>query len=315
MRLKYEPALDGMRGISAIAVLLLHTHVPFCSHGGYGVNVFFVLSGFLITKILLDQSTIDIPDYLGRRFRRLIPALVVMASTVTLLIGWLIPRTDPSKFSQLFAALTYSMDIVMWRGSLILPLSHTWTLALEMQFYLIWPLVVARLKGRRSVPYMLVACWLLLGAIHKAPVQGILDFNPIPFVGPILLGAAVAFHGKSLAPQAQWLGAALLIAGFGFSSHLVEIGTAVLLASLTSTSKISAALSWSPIVFLGTISYGIYLWHFPISYALEVTPWFVNLPVTLASSIAIAAASYFTVERLFRQPSISRATPTVSAAA
>jgi len=315
MGLKYEPALDGLRGISAIAVLLLHTHVPFCSHGGYGVNVFFVLSGFLITKILLEQSTVNIGDYLNRRLRRLVPALVLMATTVTLLVGWLIPRVAPAKIAQLILALTYSMDIAMWRGSPILPLSHTWTLAVEMQFYLIWPLVIARLKGRPNVQYVLLASWFFLVMIYKAPTEGHFDFNPIPFIGPLLLGAAIAFHGKTIAPQAQWLGAFLLIAGFGFSPHLVEVGTALLLASITSSSKIGTALSWKPVVFLGTISYGIYLWHFPISYALERTPWFVNFPVTLATSIIVASISYFTVERVFRRPPNSRIISTASAVA
>ena len=141
----YQPALDGVRALAILAVLLFHAKVPGVPGGFVGVDVFFVLSGFLITTILAGEhrrcGRIDLPGFYRRRLRRLYPALIVFLCAYLLTAGLLFPRVAPEKHGRdALLALFYLAD---YGRALDMPLSvlnHTWSLAVEAQFYLLWPL-------------------------------------------------------------------------------------------------------------------------------------------------------------------------------
>src|SRR5215469_9867848 len=186
----YRPALDGVRALAVAAVVLFHAGVPGLTGGFLGVDAFFVLSGFLITSLLLAEHTrrgrIGLAAFWGRRARRLLPALLVMLVAVVLTGRYLLPAVEVRLLrGDALAALGYVANWRMiYRGSDYFaqtsapsPLQHTWSLGIEEQFYLIWPLVVVvvfALFARRARALLVIAS---LGAVASA-VACVLLFRP-----------------------------------------------------------------------------------------------------------------------------------------
>ncbi|MEO8329773.1 MAG: acyltransferase family protein [Candidatus Nanopelagicales bacterium] len=343
--LPHLPGLDGVRAIAVVAVLLFHLPAQLVPGGFLGVDVFFVLSGFLITTLLLvevrQHGRIDFAAFYRRRARRLLPALVAVL-VVTTVLALTVARDAASQVrDDALAALTYTTNwwyVVDARSYFELNgrpplLQHLWTLAIEEQFYLIWPALFFLLYKRWGSRVVL---WVALsGAIASTMWMGWLAFvSDLPHAGDtariyfgtdthamgILIGAAVAVvwrptrlaaHLSAGARRANGaIGIAALVAlafclmQFGEVSPFLYRG-GFLLVSLVAATLIAAAahpggwfgsaLGTQPLRWLGTRSYGIYLWHWPI---FLVTRPDLDLPYRGAAAAATSVVLTFCAAEL-----------------
>jgi len=347
-------ALDGARGLAVAGVLLFHGgHLK----GGYlGVDLFFTLSGFLITSLLLAESrrtgSVGLGGFWSRRARRLLPALAVLMVGIAIYAAVL---AKPSELSQIrgdaFATLGYvaNWHEVFSHASYFAlftapsPLNHTWSLAIEEQFYVIWPLLFVALlvRFRRSAPQAVLATAIGLAAISSVLMIALYDpansnrvyFGTDTRAAAILFGAALAAwlaiagpardRGSRVAVEALGLlGVVVLAVAWtrldGQSSTLYQGG--FLLCGLAATAVIAAAvhpepgpiarvLSFRPLCALGLISYGVYLYHWPIDVVLNeeragIRGWPL-FSLQTAVTLAVAIASYRIVEQPIRRGALS----------
>ena len=327
---RLEP-LDGVRGLAVLLVIAGHTILPQNQPlAAAGVTLFFVLSGYLITGILLrDRDEASRPRglrrFYGRRARRLLPALV-------LLLGFELAIrvvTGRSLLPVLYAA-TYTTNIAIADNDTS-SLSHTWSLALEEQFYLVWPLVLPLvLRARRSLSILAgvaVASAVLRTAIYFGypPAWLFAYFGPLTRADAIVAGCGLAiFLSRSTvnAPLRVPLPVALASVGAIGLSFVWESGpAAVLLLPLlvvastvlvgqlvtTASGPLGATFSMAPLRWTGRISYGMYLWH-PLVLVAVVKLGAPPFAATLAVTYVVATLSWFVVERPFlRAGTTSRA--------
>lgn len=296
--MKYQPSLDGLRALAVIAVLLAHCNAPFVGGGGRGVDVFFVLSGYLITSILMREPSLA--DFYMRRVRRLLPALFTFLAAYLLFGGLILPRDNRPR--ETLFALSYVQNWSMAFDYRQSGLGHTWSLAIEEQFYLAWPFVLRLLK-RTTIPlYWLGASWMLLTALRIVSPHDLGYYaTPLHATG-LIAGAMVAFRHPS--SRFGYPALALLAAVFAFGKgwhgiwaiSAAEIGTALLIPALLHSSRLQSAFSSPAAVYVGLISYGVYLWHWPLALAFRE-----HWPVVLVASLTLASLSYFFVEMPFRQ--------------
>ncbi|GHC08682.1 acyltransferase family protein [Cerasicoccus arenae] len=343
--MQYRRDVDGLRAVAILAVVAFHADIGV--GGGYiGVDVFFVISGFLITKIIYEQMRIgafSILGFLSRRIRRIWPALFVL-SLATLAAGWwvLLPE-DYAHLSEAVGASTlYFANIFYWLTSGYFQESaqsevmlHTWTLSLEEQFYLFLPLammvVLWLLPQRRRVMFGALA--LGLGLSFLISVYGV-EHHPRAafFLLPsraweFLLGSLLAitpatrmYRSNVLREVGSLLGlAAICFSAFGYSevtpfpglhALLPCLGALLLIACNDATTGLPSTLvgrllSLKPIVYIGLISYSLYLWHWPIFclakyWSTAPTSLDQNLVLIFASLVA-ASLSYHLVEVPFRR--------------
>jgi len=297
--LHYRPYIDGLRGIAILAVLGFHAFPTYIPGGYVGVDVFFVISGFLISTIILKQlrsSTFTLSDFYIRRARRLFPALAIVLVSC-LLFGWfvLLPQEFENLGKHVAAAAAFVLNLTVWReggyfdpAANLNPVLHLWSLGIEEQFYLVWPLVLLLLwRHRRSLAITiaaLIATSFALNIVfmHTDPKGGF--YLPVTRFWELGLGcllAALAAErpaGQRLASQLHLmlsvLGFALICAAaLLFDSRMAFPGWAALVPAVGSMCIICAAqdnwfqrnvLSCGPLVFVGAISYPLYLWHWPL---------------------------------------------------
>jgi peptidoglycan/LPS O-acetylase OafA/YrhL/lysophospholipase L1-like esterase len=340
------PGLDGLRGLAVAGVLLFHANALL--RGGYlGVDLFFVLSGFLITRILLDDrdgGRVDLKRFWIRRARRLMPALLAMMPAVAI-YAKVVAR--PNELVALRAdALATLAYVANWRAIFAhrsywemfvapSPLEHTWSLAIEEQFYVVWPLVVALLGRRR----LLWACIVLAIASALTMALSFEEGNTTRvYLGTdtrgaaILIGAALACFGElrggkrlDLAAMVAlgvlaiaWVtldGQSELLYRGGF--FVTEIAAAVLIAACVTRpeSKVARLFAFAPLRALGTISYGVYLWHWPVYVVLTEERTHASglalLTLRVAVTLVIALVSYRFLERPIRERGLSFGKPVV----
>ena len=306
VQLAYSRPLDGLRGIAVALVVAFHAN--WLIGGWIGVDIFFVLSGYLITRLLLDElhvhQWINLAAFWGRRARRLLPALLVLVAAIA--IADRFRRSPPSTAKwDIFGALTYSSNWVRvtlgrsyWDRFASPGLAdHLWSLAIEEQFYLLWPVVMAaglrRLAPLRRAAVLSVAA--LLAGVYTVVMfartgdAGRVYLGTDTRIVALLAGAAVgawAAAGLRLHPVVRRVIATLSIlflvnAAVRFNGAKVPVyrggivfvafATACLLASLIGAQgSLPRLLSMRPLVWLGNRSYGLYLWHWPIFVALHV---------------------------------------------
>ncbi|HYF46021.1 MAG TPA: acyltransferase family protein, partial [Acidimicrobiales bacterium] len=349
-QLTYQPALDGLRGLAVAGVLFFHAGFSWAVGGYLGVSTFFTLSGYLITTLLLNEhhrsGTVDLKAFWSRRFRRLMPASLVTLGAIVVLFGPLV--ADPDQLRELpgdvIAALAY---VANWRfifadqsyADLFTapsPVQHFWSLAIEEQYYVIFPLLTAGLlligRGSRRVLFgalaaLAVGSTVLMVAIHTpgtdtGRVYYGTDTRAVELLAGALFAIVVASRPDLLRriPTAVLTGAGLLVLAVTTywwstveqtSSWLFEGGlalysltTVVLLAVVLRPGPLQSALAFEPLRQLGRISYGVYLLHWPIF--LWLTPERTHLralPLFLLRvvvTIAAAALSFHVVEQPVR---------------
>jgi peptidoglycan/LPS O-acetylase OafA/YrhL len=350
---EYRPALDGVRALAVLGVIAYH--VSGGKRGGFlGVDVFFVLSGYLITSLLLEErsatGTVRLGRFWARRARRLLPALLIVLLTCALVIhesesvsvwaqrrgdllatlfyvaNWHFIVTDQSYFTQ-YAGAT--------------PLRHMWSLGIEEQFYLVWPLLLAGIAvAVRRRPAALVAVLLGGAAVSAVALAALYDeanpsrayFGTDGRAHELLLGAAlaalVATRPTALtsdrAQRAARLAAPLLVAALGITvllandqtplyyfggSLLFAAGVAGVLWAVEAQPRgaVAALLSFAPLVWIGRISYGLYLWHWPMVIWIPTTDRLATLPpralqlIEIGATFALATVSFYLVEQPIRR--------------
>ncbi len=338
----YLPALDGLRALSIAAVLLYHDDelIP----GGYlGVDVFFVLSGFLITSLLFKEwhetGRIVLRRFYLRRALRLFPALAALLA-VGMAFVLVFPHAPqaPHVLKGVGYSLIYMTNWASVRDpSLLGPLGHTWSLAVEEQFYLIWPILLIVLLRLTRGRWTLIAATIGLALASSVWRLFLLSRGSTPwrlYVGTdtradsLLLGCVAAFVlarpgvagfiGRSRRLRLAALGAAILLlalmrrtslewVGYGRGMFLVVAVAAALIAVVVAASSpdwaITSLLSMPPLVWMGRLSYSLYLWHFPI-YGLMKPGRFGGGIVAIrvgriVAAFAVAAVSYYAIERPF----------------
>jgi len=313
--MKHRPELDGLRGIAILVVLGAHAGVPGFSDGGggAGVTLFFVLSGYLITSLLLAEKSrwgaVDLRAFYTRRALRLFPALAaVLIVVVVLALTGLMPQSASEGVDYrvvVVGVICYMANWVAVAGQSIGMLGHTWSLAVEEQFYILWPtLLLAGLRfGRQRLTLVLVLLIFL-----DTPYRLLLDLDGgfmHVFVGTdsrgdaLLLGCVLALLETRWHPVAGWIGlvgvgalAATWPGDPGLGAQILFIPVAAIFSTLA-VAGCPAALAWRPLAFIGKISYGLYLWHGLVIW------WHIAWPLEVALSIGLACVSYFVLELPF----------------
>lgn len=322
---RYRPEIDGLRAVAVMAVVLYHAGMGF--PGGFvGVDVFFVISGFLITSLILkdlEAGKFTLANFWERRARRIIPACAVMVFTV-LAAGWflLLPSDYANLGKSAVSQSIFGANIYFWRNTSYFggtaeekPLLHTWSLAVEEQFYLIVPLLLLLLfrfhpLRRRGVLVGLFSTALLgslLVSILSLPHAPAATFYLLPTrAWELLCGSIVA-----ILPAAQirpwlreclsWLGLFLVLGSCllytkqtpfpGLAALPPCIGTALFISATHSPSPSTPArlLSTRPVVFVGLVSYSFYLWHWPV---FALTNYWALLPLSLTHRITMVVGSF-----------------------
>ena len=339
--MNYRPDIDGLRTIAVVPVVLFHANVHGFTGGYVGVDIFFVISGFLITTIIhreLGEGRFSILRFYERRARRILPALFAVMA-VGLIAGWfLLAPSDYDRMGQsMLSALLFVSNMWFWQNSGgyfdgatdYLPMLHTWSLAVEEQFYIFFPLLLMLLHriGRRlllPVIVLLVAGSLVL-AIWATPRMPSASFYLLPTriwelgIGSLLaLGLLPSAAPKALREVVGALGLVGVLAPVfvydgsttfpGVAALPPVLGAAMLIWAGTAGPVLaSRLLSLRPMVWIGLISYSLYLWHWPIMafarnrlFTVELEPmWQV---MTVLASLVAGWVSWRFIERPFRVP-------------
>lgn len=293
--MKYRAEIDGLRALAILPVVFFHADISLFSGGYVGVDVFFVISGFLITRILVDElnsNRFSIAGFYERRARRILPALFVMvALTVPAAWRWL-PPSEMTKFSDSLSSVAlFSSNFLFWRQSgyfdtaaELKPLLHTWSLAVEEQYYILFPVLLAliyRIGKRWLVPVLLV---LFLSSLALAEIVVYQKPSAAFFLLPtrgweLLLGALCTLRGASHASTVR--SNVLSAIGMGMIGVSVvffdrstptpslftlvpTVGAALILLYARADSLAGMVLTNRFIVGIGLISYSTYLWHQPV---------------------------------------------------
>ena len=331
--LTYRPEIDGLRAIAVLAVVLYHFGIGGLGGGFVGVDVFFVISGFLIGGLLWreldDTGRLSLGRFYLRRVRRLAPAYLAMAA-VTAVAAWaiLLPFEFREFGKHLIAATVWLSNVQFWREAGYFDVAaetkvllHTWSLSVEEQFYIVLPLVLLILRFSRRASVALVAiAWVmsLAACVALTPGEPVAAFFLFPFrAWELLTGVLLALWMRSGARGPDLMvptGLALVLAsilfvrpeGFpGWQAILPVAGTAMMLSVPGQDNPINRALAHPGPVFVGLISYSLYLWHWPV--LVLSTYWRgeyagpVETALWLGLSFLLAVLSFALVERPLRR--------------
>jgi peptidoglycan/LPS O-acetylase OafA/YrhL len=347
--MKYRSDIDGLRAIAVLAVILFHAHVPGFSGGFVGVDIFFVISGYLICSIIvaeLQGGRFSIVRFYERRCRRILPALFVMFAVVTVLATFVMLPPDMTRFcSSLLSATLFASNIYFWRvssnyfegASHFKPLLHTWSLGVEEQFYIFIPLLLIfisrRLKSRYPAWLLpLSACSLALSVwgVANAPTA---TFYSLPtrfweLATGAMVGVGMSNHRLPRVAREMIGGGGMLLCFYsismlsessafpGLNALIPCLGAAALLyQSSVGSSFVSSLLGTRPLVFVGQISYSLYLWHWPLlslaKYQAIRELTHLETAAILAAAFLLAAASWRYVEMPVRRGAHSFGAPRV----
>jgi len=349
--LKYRPDIDGLRAVAVLSVLAFHIW-PWRAPGGFvGVDVFFVISGYLISAIVFSEvasGRFSVLAFYERRIRRIFPALFAMLIAFSAVVSFLLVPSEFIDYAKsVIAATTSSSNFYFWRHSgyfdapMSKPLLHTWSLAVEEQFYILFPLFLLagrRLFGRRLKHSVVILLFVSLVAstvtLHYNPTTAFYMLHTRAW--ELLVGTVIAF-GFFPRLQLAWVRNGITLLGIamicysvfryspetpfpGLAAAVPCFGSALIIgAGESGSSFIGKALSWRPIVFVGLISYSLYLWHWPVLVLNDLGLWpnfgaFVpqrwalvilllqksNRAILLLFAFGLAVLSWRFVERPFR---------------
>lgn len=332
--MNYRPEIDGLRSIAVLSVIIHHAGFGILSGGFLGVDIFFVISGYLITSIIwkdVQAGQFSIARFYERRIRRLIPVLLlVLIATIPFAWVWMVPWQFEEYAASMVATLLFVSNVYFWQNSDYFaptaehkPLLHTWSLSVEEQFYLIFPLILIMLARRGPAVTIWMIFALSVGSLILAQLASSRFAQASFYLTPtraweLGIGALLAFIRVS--PSLR-LANVLSVAGLGMvlgslflftkgTQHpsvwtvLPVLGTALILYCGTRETWVGRALSLRGPVFFGMISYSLYLWHQPVfAFARIRFPEADLLLVRLgliALSVMLAVASYYLVENPLR---------------
>lgn len=342
-KMSYRPDIDGLRALAVLAVVIFHFNKKWLPGGFVGVDIFFVISGYLITGIILKEVSkgeFSFVDFYMRRVRRILPAAFFLIFVTTLFgLAFMVPLDARDLASSAIASIFSVANIYFWKyldisyfaaSSDMVPLLHMWSLGVEEQFYLVWPallIILYKVGGRKGVvsAALLIAVVSVLYGESKLVSDPRFAYYMLPSrAGELLVGALAFFaseiwKGRVSQFIAQVLAAGGVVAvgwsiaiisetgGFpGVISLLPVVGVAVIIfAGAVSNNIISSILSFRPFVFVGLVSFSLYLWHWPIlafyRYAYGQP---VGLGYVICAGLLVVAtlASYYLVEVPFRRP-------------
>lgn len=352
--LGYRPALDGVRAVAVLAVIAYHFGYRWAPGGFLGVDMFFVLSGYLITSLLLSEHArtgrIALREFWLRRARRLLPALFLMLIAVSIWIGLYAARFElPMRRGDLFWTLFYGSNWHLIESgqdyfaqfASVSPLRHTWSLAIEEQFYIVWPLLVSgALWIVRRRPAVLAAVCVVGIGVSGVAMAVLFDpgdpsrayYGTDTRMHQLLIGALLAVLMSQRELRARFrratsviavLATLVLLAAFAMVqdqgaayyrglSILLAVTTAVLVwaIELNPRNVVARALSLRPVAWVGKISYGLYLWHWPVILAITSAPApLASLPgattglnlTRLAVTFGIVIVSFYLIEQPIRR--------------
>ena len=328
--LKYRPEIDGLRAIAVLPVVLFHARIPGFSGGYLGVDLFFVISGYLITGLLLsdleESGRISFGSFYERRARRILPGLFLVLSVSMVAALLILPPQPFAGFAKsvvtavFFVANVYFLQTTNYFAdpSELVPLLHLWSLAVEEQFYLIFPIALAithrYVKHRLTLIFLIIAIVSFLMARHENAIDPARSFYLLHYRSwELLAGSTIAALPRL---RSNWLGlfglVAIIVAilllgapsGFGAGSVLVVLGTSSVLWSETK-GVASKSLSFPPLIYVGSISYSLYLWHQPMfafaRHAMINAPGIGVMILLIVLSIVLAALSTGLVENPLRR--------------
>lgn len=319
--MKYVPALDGLRAVAILLVIAIHCRVPGFQAGYVGVDLFFVLSGYLITRILVAEhqaaGEISLRRFYWHRALRLYPALLLYLSAYLLFASSRWP-SYPHARDALVAAVymtDYAHPFLHWGKYL----SHTWSLGVEEKFYLLWPAMLIYCLRRFNLrqlstgvlvaagialawcvvnvighipayerfdtrlPGLLAGCWLGIVVIDAPAWLRAIPMRPVAIAGVALLAYAM-LTGERSGPSVMF-----------FTLPLAQLAAVGIIYGAT-----TLPLSHPTLVQIGRLSYGMYLWHVPLLPFLHGQPWPLVLPITFLWAITASWISYNTIERAAR---------------
>lgn len=347
--LSYRADIDGLRAVAVSSVVIYHAFPKALPGGFVGVDIFFVISGFLITSILLADAAEDrfsILRFYDRRVRRIFPALIAVL-LATIAIGWLVlfPIELQRLGKHVLGSGLFVENFVLLgesgyfdRESHTKPLLHLWSLAIEEQFYLVWPILIFLIHRSRIDAFGLLVAGVLLSLalnvyqVMNAPAAAY--YSPFGRFWELMIGAVLAWlavHRPGFAGSRSFVlssaGAVLIAAALvfvhakrdfpGLWALLPTLGAACLIAAGPDGWVNRHILSLRPMVWIGLVSYPLYLWHWPILAYVQIVFQKTNLTsgvVAVGLALGLAVATYRFVERPFRGRSDGAAKPLALAA-
>ncbi len=335
--LAYRPDIDGLRAVAVGSVVAYHAFPTFVRGGFVGVDIFFVISGFLISRIIfeaLEHDGFSYLDFYNRRIRRIFPALVLVCAA-TLLFGWysLLPDEFQRLGRHLAASATFVSNFTLWNESGYFdaaadskPLLHLWSLAIEEQFYIVWPLLLG-LVWRRKRGFLLVT--LFVGAASFGVNIFTIDhyrhaafYSPLSRFWELMIGGVLAYitmHRPALLQGHANLRstAGLLSIAYGvifltkesafpgYWALLPTVGAFLIISAGSGAWVNRYLLSTRPLVWIGLISYPLYLWHWPILVFSKLVKGYVLTAAeaffAIAASVVIAYLTFELVEKPLRR--------------
>ena len=336
----YRRDIDGLRAVAVLAVVVFHAFPAFFRGGFIGVDIFFVISGFLISSILLQslqQGSFSFRHFYARRVKRIFPALLLVLGSC-LAFGWFAMFPDELRLisKHVFGGAVFISNFQFWSevgyfdtAAETKPLLHLWSLGIEEQFYIFWPVILlAAWRWRMNmlaVTLGLAALSFLINAAGLATHPSATFYSPASRAWELLLGAALASlalrqgaapFGRRIAPNAiAAAGFALLALGFaiitrtdpfpGWRALLPVLGAVLIIAAGPQAWLNRVLLSNRLMVSIGLISYPLYLWHWPLlSFAQIVESHLPAAPIRgamLALAVVLAILTYLLVERPLRR--------------
>src|SRR5690349_18546087 len=330
----YRPDIDGLRGLAILSVVAFHAAPDHIRGGFVGVDIFFVISGYLISKIIFEKTASDqfsLAEFYIRRIRRILPALLLVLFTC-LAVGWKVLFYD--EFRQLgkhvLASSLFLENILLWRevgyfdaAAESKTLLHLWSLSVEEQFYVFWPLLTI-LFYRRNWNFLIAI--LAVGSVSFITGNHLLEtsrtsafYLPVPRFWELMIGGLLAYlelhHRNLLTSTASWrslVGLCLLIAGLvlidkddrfpGFWALLPVLGSFLIISGGPESWFNKRILSQRILVGTGLISYPLYLWHWALlsfAYVIGIRSPFATM-CTILVSLCLAWMTYRFVERQVR---------------
>ncbi len=347
--INYKPHIDGMRAIAVVSVILYHLKIQiggasFLGGGFLGVDLFFVLSGYLITKILvaekIETGGIRLSEFYWRRSKRILPSLVLVILTSIPVAWYVLSPTELERFVKSIIASLMFLSNGFWflelgtygaQSGLLQPFLHTWSLAIEEQFYLLFPLLVIFLGGNRNfVKYLIILTICSLGLAFLSTIWNpeFSFFSPVSRGWELLAGSVLAcFHVYHSNPEknvswpckvsslASGLAILIILVFFyyadlaeivhpGFVTLPVVIAACVLIHFDSQSNVVVQLLSTRPMVHIGKLSYSLYLWHFPVFAFGRLSdhehPSVEDYVFWLGATYFLSLFGYYAVEKPFR---------------